>query len=280
MLYGLIGGEKKRAKPQLKAVCPLCRTALTAKCGAIKVWHWAHTVENYCDDWGEHETKWHKNWKNRFGIDQVEIVLQKEQTKHIADIVTKNGVVIEVQHSPISPHQITARENFYGRMIWVVDAHSFREQFKVRFQVFILKQLKEGVHLHWRNQKTIIETVEDEDGFEWLIFDCSQVQLEEKQKEDLTKVGFFFDRALKLWKAEYSDKRYYYLHYLQLGLFHTTFEWKWARPTWQFAKKPVFLDFHRNYLFYLIDGAGEKNGLGYFVSKERFLRKYKGLNKY
>lgn len=275
MLYGIINGEKRRAQPNLKAICPLCRTELTAKCGAIKVWHWAHTLGNYCDEWAEGETKWHKNWKECFGIGQVEVVVEKRHKKHIADIVSKNGVVIEVQHSPIKAQVIEAREDFYSRMIWVVDARSFKENFKVRFQAFVLKQLKEETHLWWKNKHTIIEVRLDEEGLEWLYFDCSRLQLKEMQKDDLMKVGFFYDGTLQCWKAEYSEKRFRYLNYLQTGLFYTPFEWKWARPSWQFAQKPVFLDFHKSYLFYLTDGMGERKGVGYFVAKERFLRKYR-----
>ncbi len=275
MLYGIINGEKKRAKPKLKAACPLYGTELTAKCGAIKVWHWAHRAEAFCDEWTEGETKWHKNWKDCFGIGQVEVVVKKRFKKHIADIVAKNGVVIEVQHSPISPQMIEAREDFYGRMIWIVDARSFKENFNVRFQAFVLKQLKEKVHLRWKNKDTVIETALDEEGFEWLYFDCSHLQLGEAQKDDLTKIGFFYNSSLKCWKAEHSEKRFRYLNYLQTGLFYIPFEWKWARPSWQFAQKPVFLDFHKKYLFYVTDGTGKREGLGYFVAKERFLRRYR-----
>lgn len=46
-----------------------------------------------------------------------------EQTgeKHIADVRTSHGLVIEFQHSRIDPQERTSRERFYGNMIWVVD---------------------------------------------------------------------------------------------------------------------------------------------------------------
>ena len=270
MLYGLIEGEKMRAKPRLKAQCPLCQKALIAKCGAIKVWHWAHEAGNYCDEWGEGETKWHKSWKDWFGVDRVEVVIEKRKKRHIADIVTKKGVVIEVQHSPIAPQIIEAREKFYGRMIWIVDARSFQANLKIRFRPFILKQLKENTSFLWRGKETVIENWVDKDGFEFLTFDCSKLQLKETQKNDLTKIGFFFDRKLGKWKAEHSEKRFRYLHYLQTGLFYTPFEWKWARPSWQFARKPVFLDFHKNYLFYMTEGIGERQGWDTLCQKRGF----------
>lgn len=44
---------------------------------------------------------------------------------HRADIVGNRETVIELQHSPISPDDIRAREEFYGKMIWVFDAADF-----------------------------------------------------------------------------------------------------------------------------------------------------------
>lgn len=41
--------------------------------------------------------------------------------KHIADVRTEHGLVIEFQHSPIDPEEQKARESFYGNMAWVVD---------------------------------------------------------------------------------------------------------------------------------------------------------------
>ena len=42
--------------------------------------------------------------------------------KHIADVKTPAGFVIEFQHSPISPSERISREEFYGDMCWIVDA--------------------------------------------------------------------------------------------------------------------------------------------------------------
>jgi len=41
--------------------------------------------------------------------------------KHIADVKTAHGFVIEFQHSPIAADERRAREAFYRRMVWVVD---------------------------------------------------------------------------------------------------------------------------------------------------------------
>ncbi|MBB4397966.1 competence protein [Bradyrhizobium sp. ERR14] len=76
-----------------------------------------------CDSWTEKETEWHRAWKNRFPADWQEVIQQDEQSaeRHIADVRTQHGLVIEFQHSHLNPFERTARERFYGNMVWVVD---------------------------------------------------------------------------------------------------------------------------------------------------------------
>lgn len=70
----------------------------------------------------ERDTKWHKDWKNVFGKENTEIVLQNGYEKHFADIVTKNNVVIKLLSTTISEKKIKEMERFYGtRMMWLVD---------------------------------------------------------------------------------------------------------------------------------------------------------------
>jgi hypothetical protein len=70
----------------------------------------------------ERETQWHRDWKNLFPVDWQEIV-HKDLTgeKHIADIKTPHGLVVEFQHSHITTKERDSRETFYEHMIWVVD---------------------------------------------------------------------------------------------------------------------------------------------------------------
>ena len=42
--------------------------------------------------------------------------------KHVADVKTKSGVVLEFQHSPLPLPERAAREVFYRNMVWVVRA--------------------------------------------------------------------------------------------------------------------------------------------------------------
>lgn len=114
-------GERLVAFPREKAKCPSCGDEVIAKCGEIKQWHWAHAGREDCDPWSEPESEWHLGWKGFFGKEYQEVVLPP----HRADIKTSAGVVIELQHSIISPATIIARENFYKDMQWVVDAEPF-----------------------------------------------------------------------------------------------------------------------------------------------------------
>lgn len=51
--------------------------------------------------------------------------------KHVADVRTARGMVIEFQNSAMSVEELRARESFYGRMIWIVNAAPFRQQFSI-----------------------------------------------------------------------------------------------------------------------------------------------------
>jgi competence protein CoiA len=132
MLYASLNNEKIEAKPKVRANCPLCEKEVFSKCGEINVWHWAHLQEKSCDNWYEPETAWHKDWKNIFGKDVSEIIITKNGKKHIADIFTKEDIVIELQNSPISKSIINKREIFYGeRMLWIINGANFKNNFNI-----------------------------------------------------------------------------------------------------------------------------------------------------
>lgn len=102
------------------AFCPGCQQQLMPKCGAVKIHHWAHTASD-CDAWTEPITQWHLEWQAYAALDCREVVLRKGEVHHRADIRTKAGVVVEIQHSTISQSEIKERERFYGDMCWVFD---------------------------------------------------------------------------------------------------------------------------------------------------------------
>lgn len=125
MKYALVNGQKAEAEPKLKGECSCCGAEMIARCGQYKVWHWGHKRKSECDPWWESEGEWHRNWKNHFPVDWQEEIHIDEITgeKHIADVKNPHGLVIEFQHSNISSVEKNARENFYKKMIWVVNGN-------------------------------------------------------------------------------------------------------------------------------------------------------------
>lgn len=129
-----IDNLNKRIKPEFsgqKAICPFCNGILIGKCGEIYTWHWQHQANADCDKWKEHETEWHRTWKNKFPDSWQEVIINKGDEKHIADIRTPNGAIIEFQNSSISISTIRKREKFYKNMVWVLNAIEFKENFKI-----------------------------------------------------------------------------------------------------------------------------------------------------
>jgi competence protein CoiA len=122
MKFANIEGHRREAEPGLSATCPYCSSAVIAKCGDLRRWHWAHRSERDCDHWWESETDWHRDWKNEFPPGWQEIIHNaQDDEKHVADVKTETGMVIEFQHSPLKPEERMSREAFYGKMVWVVD---------------------------------------------------------------------------------------------------------------------------------------------------------------
>lgn len=122
MRFSINCGQRIKAQPGLSGECPVCEAPTIAKCGEKNIWHWAHKGKRNCDHWWENETIWHRNWKNQFPVEWQEIVGWAENgEKHIADVKTGHGWVIEFQHSHIKPEERYLRENFYGKIVWVVD---------------------------------------------------------------------------------------------------------------------------------------------------------------
>ena len=123
MQFALVDGKKTSPIKGMRGTCNFCGGEMIAKCGQFKMWHWAHLPKFSCDPWWGPETVWHREWKNRFPSDWQEVVHVDEQTgeRHIADVRTPDGLVIEFQHSPMDDDELVSREKFYQNMIWIVD---------------------------------------------------------------------------------------------------------------------------------------------------------------
>jgi hypothetical protein len=101
-----------------KGWCPTCGSPVLAKCGSIKVHHWAHERREDCDAWSEPIGPWHLSWQALVLPEFREVT----RGPHRADVVGNGGLVVELQHSNISTEDIQERERFYGEMVWLFDA--------------------------------------------------------------------------------------------------------------------------------------------------------------
>ena len=123
MRYAIVDSERAEAQPRQRGVCQCCGGQTIAKCGEYVVWHWAHKQRDDCDPWWESETEWHRSWKDRFPLGWQEVVHCDPASgeKHIADVKAPHGLVVEMQNSPIHPEEMRSRENFYSKLVWIVN---------------------------------------------------------------------------------------------------------------------------------------------------------------
>lgn len=108
-----------------RALCPGCKKEVTGKIYKYKKDHWAH-LKRDCDNWYEPLSDWHIEWQNYFPNQNREVTLfdKTNQEFHRADIMLDNGIVIEIQNSPIVITEVEERENFYNKkgLIWILNA--------------------------------------------------------------------------------------------------------------------------------------------------------------
>jgi len=122
MKFAIVDHKKVEATKGVKGICPSCGSDVIARCGEIKVHHWAHKGIRNCDSWWENETEWHRSWKQYFPDEWQEVVhTAKDGEKHIADVKTDSGWVLEFQHSYLNPEERRSRDVFYPQLVWVVD---------------------------------------------------------------------------------------------------------------------------------------------------------------
>jgi len=152
MQYAILDGNKSMTSHTgQRAECPSCGGEVLSKCGNINIHHWAHLSGKECDPWVEHETEWHREWKNQFPPECREVTIRSTDSDefHRADVCLPNGKVIEFQHSTIPDHVVLAREDFYTKyangITWVVNGTEFMK----RWVKFPWHQWVEDWHNPW-----------------------------------------------------------------------------------------------------------------------------------
>lgn len=107
--------------------CPVCLGKMFMKTGTEKASHFAHYSKSNCkDSWnGQYDmSDWHYYWQNMFPSENQEVVVQWNDIRHRADILTER-TVIEFQHSPLTSGKFNDRNVFYGnigyKVVWLYD---------------------------------------------------------------------------------------------------------------------------------------------------------------
>lgn len=73
-------------------------------------------------------TDWHLSYKQVCKPEYIEVKIDKYDQFHITDIMTSDGIVIQLQYSSISDDKIYEREQFYDDMIWLFNCLPIRNK--------------------------------------------------------------------------------------------------------------------------------------------------------
>lgn len=142
MKYAIVNDEKREAERGLTGACPICEVPVKPRCGRIRVPHWYHPPGHFDHRW-EPETEWHRNWKNLFPKECQEVCHRAENgERHLADVKTVHGQVLEFQNSPISEEERASREAIYRPlMCWVVNGLKAKNDRRKFFEALRLRKV-------------------------------------------------------------------------------------------------------------------------------------------
>ena len=115
--------------------CPVCLEKMFVKAGTERARHFSHFPNCECkDSWnGQYDmSEWHYEWQNQFPAANQEIVVQCDDVRHRADVIT-DRTVVELQHSPLSSGKFNDRNVFYHgnigyKVVWLYDMRDDFEQ--------------------------------------------------------------------------------------------------------------------------------------------------------
>lgn len=258
MEFAIHDGIRKAAFKGGKGTCPLCGSAMTAKCGPRVMHHWAHAGRRNCDPWWENETPWHREWKDRFPESWREVAhVAPDGEIHRADIKTDRGIVIEVQHSAMTDAERVSREAFYGNLVWIIDGLPFKENFDI-FHALPDPESELGKDVAWfRARRHLAGTVGgmfyrlSENRGHYPALSKSNVSTEMVEVHSRRDIEQQIDECYR-------------------G--HHQYDWLRPRQTWLESSCPVFIDFGTEFLVKL--EIYDETGLPCvrYISKEAFVR--------
>ena len=251
MKYAIIDENRSLPFPKAKGICPSCRNPMQAKCGTKVIWHWAHVSRKHCDPWWENETEWHREWKSFYPEDWQEVVLfdSKTNEKHIADVKTENGLVLEFQNSPISVEELISREIFYENMVWIVNAEKFIKNFHVLHKLPDPKSSFAQDLVFFASKHT-----DKGRGFY-------------RKSENPKQAKFVQIHSVDTIKEELED------HYIG----HHVFDWVRPRAVWYDANTRVLFDFGNSLLWELVEYHAGRLLSVLKIEKSAFIEETRGI---
>ncbi|MGF1879188.1 hypothetical protein L4D77_28445 [Photobacterium frigidiphilum] len=245
MKFAIVNGSKQAPSPKVKGICQYCGKPTVSKCGVKVRWHWAHARKESCDPWWDNESQWHRDWKSHWAFENQEVVAFDETgEKHIADVKSPNGTVIEFQNSPMSQKELQSREQFYGDMVWVVNGRNLAKNMKLRAALpDPTHESMADIGVQNTNHKT-----------HFIYYHISEYQPDE------------------LIEIHSSDKIEHLINDTHAG--HFFYEWKRPKHVWLNATKPVYLDFGKDILWKLMRFNDYSSFCIQAHRKKEFLERY------
>jgi hypothetical protein len=298
MQYAIVDGNKVEAtKSGERGKCQGCGNEVVAKCGEIKINHWAHLSSQQCDFEREPETEWHREWKSHFK--NLEVRQEKDGEVCIADALNSKGVAIEFQHSPINAETIKKRERVHGKVIWVVDCRSKDVRYgkesiltdeQRKHNADIKKQMDNLLNASFHKYITDFSEGLYDGVSEYINATTSAIISRDYLKRyHKKKMGAFYMHTKTMLKIEIEDliKGIYYNHlqktnqqFIDLNNQKVkpqkvlTYNWVRASAVWSFIKLNLFLQVDNNTLLYVKDNLNIDKGRCTKIDKKEFLRRY------
>lgn len=238
MQYAFVNNIRKEAAKNSQGVCPICGADMIAKCGSKIIHHWAHKHPQNCDPWWENETQWHRDWKNLFPEECREVSHTASNGEiHRADVITKTGIVIEIQNSPINDIERKSREDFYKNMLWIVNGEKFEQNFDF-YHSLPDPNSKLAQDLVWIKAKRGLAGANE--GLFWRRSQNPNVM------EGTGSLVAMEHRNEIMSEIQMNPSRYF------------QFDWVRPRTTWLDSNTPVFIDFGKGWLALLCDYPTQK----------------------
>ena len=166
------------------------------------------------------ETPWHREWKQAFpqAFREISFADQALGQLHRADVHTPCGTTLEFQNSPICIDELTSREAFYPKLIWVLNGKKFKG-----FR--ILKSLPDIDDARLSNYEF-----------------CHTDHLKMIRKSDIMNC---------LGKPKTLNFHHPELRSIPLTSHYYSFCWKHPHRVWYQAKSPIIVDLGGHFLYQL-----------------------------